>query len=213
MFMQWPFSSTSRSLIVLLGINHGVLPACRMLSRCQAAPAGWAHHDERARMLVHEFLRVGDRAGSDVKLDLGIPFGAKAWPRSGIRAHLFNWRGGSWVWLEISSPHKCVGNASSCTWDAMEVEKASRFQHRILHLVDNQVVASVIAQGRSSSFRRRKSINKLTSPWVARGLQLLVGYVATHDNPSDLPSRWAAKPNRKLKLADRSAKRNVKGSA
>ena len=43
-------------------------------------------------MLVHEFLRVGDRAGSDVKLDLGIPFGAKAWPRSGIRAHLFNWR-------------------------------------------------------------------------------------------------------------------------
>ena len=135
-----------------------------MLSRCQTAPAGWAHHDERARMLVHEFLRVGDRAGSDVKLDLGIPFGAKAWPRSGIRAHLFDRRvvhGYGWKFPAHINVLEMQAVVNGMRW---RLRKLSRFQHRILHLVDNQVVASVIAQGRSSSFRRRKSINKLTSP-------------------------------------------------
>lgn len=115
-------------------------------------------------MLVHEFLRVGDRAGSDVKLDLGIPFGAKAWPRSGIRAHLFDRRvvlGYGWKFPAHINVLEMQAVVNGMRW---RLRKLSRFQHRILHLVDNQVVASVIAQGRSSSFRRRKSINKLTSP-------------------------------------------------
>ena len=193
-----------------------------MLSRCETAPAGWAHHekfspssqpDERSRMLVHEFLRVGDRAGSDVKLDLGIPFRARAWPRAGIRAHLFNWRvvhGYAWKHAAHINVLEMQAVVNGLRW---RLRKLTHFRHRVLHLVDNQVVASVIAKGRSSSFRLRKSISKLTSLCVAGGLQLSVGYVATHDNPSDLPSRWADRPRRKWKLVDKSAKRHVKESA
>ena len=41
--------------------------------------------------LVHEILRQGDRAGTDIRLDVGIPFRFKAHPRAGLRTSLFSW--------------------------------------------------------------------------------------------------------------------------
>ena len=45
---------------------------------------------EVSRLVAH-VLRHGERGGTDVRLDLNIPFRMKAWPRSGIRSSLFNW--------------------------------------------------------------------------------------------------------------------------
>ncbi len=48
--------------------------------------------DGSTRMLIQEFLRQGDKGGTDVKLDVGIPFRIKAWPRAGFRPRLFRWK-------------------------------------------------------------------------------------------------------------------------
>lgn len=78
-------------------------PRCldRIFVTDDSAPQGWcskpkfdptSQPDDAPRMLVQEFLRQADRGGTDVKLDVGIPFRRKAWPRSGLRSRLFHWK-------------------------------------------------------------------------------------------------------------------------
>jgi len=67
--------------------------------------------------------------------------------------------------------------------------------------VDSQVIAAAVAKGRSSSH----SLLRLSSLCVAGGLQLANGYVGTHDNPADLPSRWAKGRVIRLKKGDKNA--------
>ena len=73
----------------------------RILNRSEIATAGCCEKkqifpssmpDEPARQLAQEFLRQGDGGGTDVKLDVGLPFRTKAWPRAGIRSRLFYWK-------------------------------------------------------------------------------------------------------------------------
>lgn len=71
-----------------------------------------------------------------------------------------------------------------------DLRKAKRCGHRILHLVDSQVVAAILAKGRSSSFRLQLALAKHAALVVASGTVVAVGYVDTRDNPSDIPSRW-----------------------
>ena len=70
---------------------------------------------------------------------------------------------------------------------------------RVLHLIDNQVVCGVVAKGRSSSLRLKPGLRKLNTVVLASGLVLAVGYVATEDNPSDIPSRWSDLSSRSAK--------------
>ena len=65
---------------------------------------------------------------------------------------------------------------------------------RILHLIDSQVVASLVAKGRTSSFRLQPALRKLNALLLAGSLYLAAGYIHTTDNPSDIPSRWAELP-------------------
>ena len=44
------------------------------------------------KIVVAEFLRAAERGGANVRLDIGIPFRPKAWPRAGVCANLWNWR-------------------------------------------------------------------------------------------------------------------------
>ena len=39
--------------------------------------------------IITEFLRIADRGGSDVRLDSGAPYRARAWPQAGLRTHLW----------------------------------------------------------------------------------------------------------------------------
>ena len=172
----------------------------RILVRDDEAPPGWCEHprfcgsskpDVHSRMLVQEFLRQGDKGGTDVKLDVGIPFRIKAWPRAGIRSRLFHWRivnGYAWKHRSHINVLELQAVVHAMQW---RLRRLGAFRSRVLHLVDNQVVASVITKGRSSSFRLKRALQKLSSLVLAGELRLAIGYVATDDNPSDIPSRWA----------------------
>ncbi len=100
-------------------------------------------------------MRQGDRGGTDVNLDVGIPYRMKAWPRAGIRSRLFHWK----IVNGYFSRH--VSHINVLELQALvhalqwRLRNASRFRHRVLHLIDNQVVASVVAKRRSSRFRLR----------------------------------------------------------
>jgi len=63
-------------------------------------------------------------------------------------------------------------------------------RQRYLHLVDSQVVAGVLAKGRSSSYKLKIITKKISALHLAGFVWPLWGYLHTDDNPSDVPSRW-----------------------
>ena len=170
------------------------------------APAGWCSNpvftpstkgNELSKELIQEFLRCADKGGSDVKLSVGVPYRLKAWPRAGLRSQLFQWRivhGYSWRHVAHINVLELQAMVNGLQW---RLRRCDRFNKRVLHLVDSQVLASVVVKGRSSSRRLFKALNKLNALCVAAGIYLSVGYVASEDNPSDVPSRWAPTKGRK----------------
>jgi hypothetical protein len=80
------------------------------------------------------------------------------------------------------------------------------FKKRVLHLVESQVVASIITKGRASSHRLRKAVDKLASLCIAGGIQFAVGYISTEDNPADIPSRWGSRERIRSKSIGRRGK-------
>ena len=208
-------------LLVQVSKSHKPRQLDRILVRDEVAPQGWCEHpkffpsckpDEFSRMLVQEFLRQGDKGGTDVKLDVGIPFRVKAWPRAGIRSRLFQWKivnGYAWKHRSHINVLELQAVVHSMQW---RLRKLDAFRSRVLHLVDSQVVASVITKGRSSSFRLKRAVQRLSALVLAGELRLSIGYVATDDNPSDIPSRWAKSKNGKQRNIDRNESRSVKGS-
>lgn len=56
-----------------------------------SATAPTATSDETAVTLVKEYMRIAEKGGSDVRLELGVPFRPNAWPRAGAQVHRWNW--------------------------------------------------------------------------------------------------------------------------
>ena len=164
------------------------------------SPDAWAKYPQfvsggyeckKVEALVKHILRYGERGGTDVRLDINIPFRMKAWPRAGLRSHWFNWaivHGYTWKSCAHINGLELQAVLNALKW---RLRKASRGGHRILHLVDSQVVASILAKGRTSSFRLQLGVSKYSALVVASGTVVAVAYVDTRDNPADIPSRWA----------------------
>ena len=45
-----------------------------------------------AQDAVLQYLRIAEKGGSDVRLDLNLPFRPKAWPRAGLQAKAWRWK-------------------------------------------------------------------------------------------------------------------------
>ena len=60
---------------------------------------------------------------------------------------------------------------------------------RVAVLVDSLVVLGVAAKGRSSSHRLNPVLRRLNAHVLDSGFYVFFGYVASHANPADAPSR------------------------
>eukprot|EP00438_Fugacium_kawagutii_P036537 Skav228171 [mRNA] locus=scaffold1728:18157:20618:+ [translate_table: standard] len=176
----------------LIAAHNPATPQRNHVELCSSppdAPYGWSDYplfvkhdttDTRCEHLVQEYLRLGDRGGTDIKLDLGIPFRCKAYPRAGLQSHYFTWRIiQGWPWKH-SAHINCLELQSVVNSIQWRLRRSSHHRKRVLHLVDSQVVASVIAKGRTSEARQanRKGLtlkaSMITSPLHLRYSTALV---------------------------------------
>ncbi|CAK0859234.1 unnamed protein product, partial [Prorocentrum cordatum] len=67
--------------------------------------------------------------------------------------------------------------------------KSARHCTRWLHFVDNQVVAAIVAKGRSNSRRLQPALRRYMAMAIAADVHPLIGHVVSEDNPADEPSR------------------------
>jgi len=152
------------------------------------------HDDNKGRDLVWEYLKRAERGGTDVRLDVGIPFRSKAWPRAGLNSNFWLWHivhGYQWPGLSKShiNLYELVAALNCIRW---RLRKSSQLNTRFLHLIDNQVVASILTKGRTSSIQLRPSLSKLNSFILAANIYPAFGFINSEDNPSDVPSRWSS---------------------
>ena len=184
-------------------VNYGIPESRDLRALVQGqgeASAGWLLYPrfvprcletkDTAELVLH-FIRQAERGGTDIRLDVGVPFRMQAWPRSGLNSSLFHWsviHGYPWKTCAHINVLELQAVTNAVKW---RLRKLHSEPYRALHLIDSQVVCAIVAKGRTSSFRLRKGLSKLNCLLLASGLILIVGYVSTDSNPSDIPSRWA----------------------
>ncbi|CAK0790348.1 unnamed protein product [Prorocentrum cordatum] len=146
-----------------------------------------------ARQLVPHYLSRAEKGGSDVRLDYGVPYRPRGWPRTSLDPFVWEWRVVvSTAWPGWSSTHINVRELQAATaairWRA---RKVAQHGSRFLHLVDSQVVAAIVTKGRSSSRNLQPILKRWMAVVVAADMHPLIGYVVSEDNPADEPSRRA----------------------
>ena len=118
--------------------------------------------------------------------------------RVGLDPRLWKWKTVChWQWKRVTGMlpehiHKLELRAllSSVKWRVCRLHRAPV---RFVHLVDSLVVLQASSKGRSSSRKLRRVMQRLSAWLLVSGSIMILGYVSTHLNPADEPSRRRSK--------------------
>ena len=114
--------------------------------------------------------------------------------RTSVPAGLWRWKTiAGWQWTGAQEHINVLELRSVLTTIKYRAEQLGDMDVRCVHLVDSLVVLHALTRGRTSSRKMRRTLMRVNSYLLASGLQLCWGYVDTHQNPADRPSRRGAK--------------------
>ena len=114
--------------------------------------------------------------------------------RTSIPSKLWRWHVISgWQWVGDPEHINVLELRAVLTSIKWRVDQQGQHDLRCIHLVDSLVVLRALTPGRSSSRKMRRTLMRINSYLLVSGLQPLWGYVSTHDNPADRPSRRVCK--------------------
>ena len=154
--------------------------------------------------LVTRLLGQVSVKGEDILLQLGSDLPARYHRlRASIPSKLWRWKDiAGWRWtgdVEHINALELRAVKTALVWRLKELEESSC---RFLHLIDSLVVLHALSRGRSSSRRLRRTLCRIGALQLAGGLVGAWGYVDTHQNSADRPSRrplrkkWGRKPRK-----------------
>ena len=132
--------------------------------------------------------------GTDVHVDTLSFYRPDRLPKSSIDSRMWQWRiAKGWKWQRLSHINVLELEAVYQTfkWRARSTRSLSK---RWLHLVDSLVVLGVVAKGRTSSKRLQPCLHRINTLLLALHSFPALGWVVTHLNPADEPSRWHELP-------------------
>ena len=141
--------------------------------------------------LVRKLLGQVSVKGEDLLLQMGTDIPARYHRlRASIPGKLWRWQEvAGWRWtgdVEHINVLELRAVKTSLAWRIRELKEE---RTRFLHLADSLVVLHALSRGRSSSRKLRRSLAKISAMLLASGLQGTWGYIDTHQNPADKPSR------------------------
>jgi len=149
--------------------------------------------DDGALSLVRMYMaRQSHRGGEVVWLsDRGA---GKSVVPPGIDAREWSWRDVISTKWSMDGEHinvlECRAIVLSLRWRFRQIAHVGT---KHLHLVDSRVCLGIVAKGRTSSWRLRRVLGKVNALLIAGHSSVVLGFVRTHVNPADRPSRRAGK--------------------
>ena len=141
--------------------------------------------------LVRKLLGQISVKGEDLLLQMGTDIPARYHRlRASIPGKLWRWREvAGWRWTGETEHINVLELRAVKTSLAWRIRELKEHRTRFLHLVDSLVVLHALSRGRSSSRKLRRTLAKISAMLLASGLQGTWGYIDTHQNPADKPSR------------------------
>ena len=110
--------------------------------------------------------------------------------RTSVPAKLWRWRTVSgWPWRYPDFHINVLEMEAVLTCLKWRIHRKRQFSSRFLHLTDSLVTLHALTRGRSSSRKLRAVLSKINALILASNTHPLWGYVSTHQNPADRPSR------------------------
>ena len=150
--------------------------------------------------MVRRYMAGAERSGYDVRLDLGIPFKIKVWSRVSIPPSSWRWHVAlAYPWRQPCTLRINALELAAVLNTVRWASRSSTFRKvRFFHCVDSQVCSGVLSKGRTSSGSLQLPLAQLSALLVCIDGYATYGYVNTHVNPADLPSRirWDGKSRR-----------------
>ena len=114
--------------------------------------------------------------------------------RLSIPSKMWRWQTvAGWRWGDQGEHINVLELRAVLTTIKWRIERLQQCDLRCIHLVDSLVVLHALSRGRSSSRKMRRTLMRLNSYLLASGLHPTWGYVDTHQNPADRPSRRGVK--------------------
>ena len=142
------------------------------------------------KWLVEAHIRSCDQRGAEVRTDLKVPWVARPQVRSSVDTR-------RWRWRHVLK-HKVKQDEHINKLELRAFELALRWRlrararsRRFLHLVDSQVVLSVLGRGRTSSRKLRPVLRSIFARALSAGVFFAIGFVQSGLNVADIPSRTA----------------------
>ena len=141
--------------------------------------------------LVRRLLGQVSVKGEDLLLQMGSDIPARYHRlRASISGKLWRWREvAGWQWTGSAEHINVLELRAVKTALSWRIRELKEQRTRFLHLVDSLVVLHALSRGRSSSRKLRRTLAKISALLLASGLQGTWGYIDTHQNPADKPSR------------------------
>ena len=122
--------------------------------------------------------------------------------RATIPAKCWKWKVVTgWQWTQPGDHINCLELRAILTSLRWRVEHAKHTSTRLIHLTDSLVCLHALSRGRTSSRKLRRTMARINALILAANLQPLCGYVHTHQNPADKPSRWGHRVKTKYRHA------------
>ena len=145
--------------------------------------------------LVARLMGQVSITGEDILLQLGTDLPARYHRlRASIPSKLWRWKDvAGWRRtgdVEHINALELRAFKTAIVWRLKELEEG---ECRFLHLIDSLVVLRALSRGRSSNRRLRRTLCRIGALQLAGGLVGVWGYVDTHQNPADRPSRPPSK--------------------
>ncbi len=146
-------------------------------------------------MLILDILRNVTYRGSDVHVDTLVFHRPDRMPKGSIDSRQWKWKiSKGWPWKREA--HINVLEMEALLQSIRYRAKSLRVIHKkFLHLVDSLVVLGVASKGRTSSRMLAPSLHRYNMLILALHCYPVLGWVQSHLNPSDEPSRWYVPPS------------------
>ena len=110
--------------------------------------------------------------------------------RASVPSKLWRWRVVcGWPWKHPQHHINLLEMNAILTCLKWRLGRKRQHRCRLIHLTDSLVCLHSLSRGRSSSRKLRSVLSKINSLLLASDVHPIWGYVATHQNPADRPSR------------------------
>jgi len=174
--------------LVKTGCLAAVPPVEELVQQGMSDPPRRPSPCEASLELCRRIMLLQTHRGGEVYGILG-PSGKKFAFKAAIDSGYWQWRTvvrSRWKTKEHINVLEARAYVGSLRWRARrETSIGSRF----VHLLDSTVTISAMAKGRSSSRRLQRPLRQASAVILATGFSPVLGFVRSHRNPADKPSR------------------------